>query len=111
VTGATSRQLSKYGFAGKANTPSAYLTGLLVGSAAKSKGVAQCVADLGRHAATKGGLLYAAVKGVLDAGVSVPIDEEVIPAAERMEGKHAKTAKGFAQAKEKILSANKGAAK
>jgi len=111
VASATSRQLSKYGFAGKVNTPSAYLTGLLVAAIAKSKGVQQCVADLGRHAATRGGLLYAALKGAVDAGLSIPVDETVFPKQERIEGSHVKGATGFKQAKEKILSGNKGAAK
>ncbi len=105
VASATSRQLAKHGFAGKANTPSAYLTGLLVGKLAKAKGVSKCVADFGRHTATKGSLLYAAVQGALDAGLQVPLGEGVAPSRERIDGKHLKNASGFEQAKQKIMAA------
>lgn len=104
VTSATSKQLSKYGFAGKANTPSAYLTGLLVARAAVKKGVKECVADFGRHAAIKGSLLYAALKGALEGGLKIPVGGEVFPSQERMEGKHLKSPAGFKEATQKIMS-------
>ena len=104
VTSATSRQLAKYGFSGKANTPSAFLTGLLVARAASKKGVSECVADFGRHAATKGSLLYAAVKGAMEGGLKIPVGGEVFPAQERLEGKHLKSPAGFSEAVKKIMA-------
>ncbi len=104
VTSATSRQLAKYGFAGKANTPSAFLTGLLVARAASKKGVTECVADFGKHAATKGSLLYAAVKGAMEGGLKIPVGEEVFPKQDRLEGKHVKSPAGFKEAVQKIMA-------
>lgn len=104
VASATSKQLSKYSFAGKANTPSAFLTGLLVARTAVKKGVSECVADFGRHDATKGSLLYAAVKGALEGGLKIPVGEGVFPKAERLEGKHVKDAAGFKEAVQKIMA-------
>jgi len=104
IAAATSRQLSKLGFQGKANTPSAYLTGFLVGKRALAKGASECAADFGRHAATKGSLLYAAVKGAVDAGLKIPASPEVLPSKERIEGKNLKNSTGFAEALEKLRS-------
>jgi large subunit ribosomal protein L18 len=107
LAGASSRDLAGLGFPGKCNTPSAYLTGLLVGKKAMAKGVKGAVADFGRHTASKGSLLYSALKGAADAGLDVPFDESVIPPAERIQGAHLKgeTSKKFAEAKAKIEGA------
>jgi large subunit ribosomal protein L18 len=69
-------------------TPAAYLTGLLAGVKAKSKGVKEGVLDIGRHRPTNGNKLFAVLKGVLDAGIECPHDPERIPAEDRILGKH-----------------------
>lgn len=86
---ATSRDLVPHGWdRSLAATPAAYLTGLLAGQRAKQAGVTKAVFDLGHHEPTPGGKLFAALKGVLDAGVQVPHDEDVLPDEGRIKGEH-----------------------
>lgn len=70
------------------NVPSSYLTGLLAGVKAKEKGIKAAILDIGLRPSTKGSRIYAAVKGVIDAGISIPCSEEVFPPKERIEGRH-----------------------
>ena len=70
------------------STPAAYLTGLLAGKRAKDKGIDECVLDIGRHSPVTGSKLFASIKGVIDAGVECPHDEEKIPNEDRIMGKH-----------------------
>ncbi len=71
-----------------ANTPAAYLTGLIVGYEALKRGVKKAVLDIGLQRSTKGNRIYALVKGCLDAGLEVPCSEAVIPSEERIRGEH-----------------------
>jgi len=63
----------------KGNAPSAYLTGLLAGLKAKQKGINDAVFDIGLQSSVKGSRIYAAVKGVIDSGITVPCSEEMLP--------------------------------
>jgi large subunit ribosomal protein L18 len=88
LVAAHSRELKKYGWkAPTGNVPAAYLTGLLCGLKATAKGVTEAVLDIGLVAPTKGAKVFAALNGVLDAGVVVPHAEEKI-VKERSEGAH-----------------------
>ncbi len=104
IISCSSKDLEKYGFKGKRNTPSAYLTGLLAGRKAASKGVKAFVLDLGLHTASKGSLLFACLKGAVDAGLETAYSEEKLPPEERIAGKKLGTDAQFSQAKQKILS-------
>jgi len=85
---AHSRELRKYGWkAPMGNIPAAYLTGLLCGLKAKTKGVEAAILDIGLIAPTKGAKIFAVLSGVLDAGVDVPHDGTKM-VKERIEGKH-----------------------
>lgn len=105
VAAASSKDLKKFGFNGKCNTPSAYLTGLLCGRKAVGKKTADIILDIGLNASSKGGLAYAALKGALDAGLKTNYSEEVLPSEERIAGKHLseEVQKQFEGAKKKIL--------
>jgi large subunit ribosomal protein L18 len=97
LAAANSRELVKtYGWkAPTGNIPAAYLTGLLCGLKAKAKGVEEAILDIGLISPTKGSKIFAALSGVLDAGVDVPHSEEKI-VKERMKGEHiAKYAKSL----------------
>lgn len=86
---ASSKELTGMGWkAGTGNLPSAYLTGALAGQRALAKGVEQAILDIGLRASTKGSRLYAALKGLVDAGLKVPHSETVLPSAERIQGGH-----------------------
>ncbi len=89
VISAHSSELKKFGWsAGTGNLPSAYLTGLLLGKKAKKKGVKEAVLDIGLNIPTKGGKLYAALKGAVDGGINIPHSEEILPSQERIKGAH-----------------------
>ncbi|MEM2909701.1 MAG: 50S ribosomal protein L18 [Nitrososphaerota archaeon] len=84
---AISKELRKLGWrGGLKNTPAAYLTGVLVGTRIKALGVRELIADLGLF--SKASRLYAVIKGVIDAGIEVPVSEEVLPSEERLKGAH-----------------------
>jgi large subunit ribosomal protein L18 len=90
LVSAHSRELTKtYGWkASKKNIPAAYLTGLLCGLKAKSKGIKEAILDIGLHSPSKGAKVFAVLKGVLDAGVNVPYGEEKLPNEKRIKGEH-----------------------
>ncbi|QLH75338.1 MAG: 50S ribosomal protein L18 [Methanomassiliicoccales archaeon] len=70
------------------NLPAAYLTGYLAGKRAKEKGIDEAVLDIGLKVPANGSGVFAALKGLLDAGVEIPHGEEVIPSKDRLMGKH-----------------------
>mgnify|MGYP000904661257 FL=1 len=67
------------------NTPAAYLTGYLCGKRA-SKIADEFILDIGLQRSIKGGRSYAALKGFIDAGCSVNVDESIFPPEERLKG-------------------------
>ena len=72
------------------STPAAYLTGLLAGKKAVEKGIEEGVLDIGRYVPVTGSKIFAALRGVLDAGVDCPHSEEKLPSEERVLGQHLK---------------------
>lgn len=89
IVSAHSGELAKYGWkGGTKNTSAAYLVGLLIGLRAIKKGVHEAVLDIGLRRATRGARVFAAAKGAVDAGLKVPLGEEVVPSADRIAGKH-----------------------
>lgn len=90
VASAHSRELAKtYGWQGNCrNVPAAYLTGLLCGLKAIVHGVKKAVLDIGLHSPSRGARVFAALKGVLDAGVTVPHSENILPDETRISGRH-----------------------
>lgn len=90
VVSAESKELvRKYGWkAPRGNLPAAYLTGLLCGLKAKTRGVKEAILDIGLYPPSKGARVFAVLKGVLDAEVNVPHSEEKLPDEKRLEGNH-----------------------
>ena len=89
VASAIGNDLKEYGWDySLSNTPSAYLTGLLAGKKALKNGVKEGVLDIGLYTPNKGARIFAALKGVADAGIEIPYSDEVIPSEERLSGKH-----------------------
>ena len=72
------------------STPAAYLTGLLAGKKAVEKGIEEGVLDIGRYVPVTGSKVFAALRGVLDAGVECPHNEEKLPSDDRSHGQHLK---------------------
>lgn len=89
MASATTKELTKLGWSkATGNTPSAYLVGYLAGKRASEKGISDAVLDIGLRPPVKGSKVFAALKGMLDAGIEIPHGEEIIPAEERISGTH-----------------------
>lgn len=89
LVAAHSGELRKYGWkAGTKNTSAAYLLGLLIGFKALKRGITEAILDIGLHRATPGARVFAVAKGAIDAGLNVPVGEEVLPSDERIRGTH-----------------------
>ena len=105
VASAVSKELRGYGWTGgTGNIPASYLTGLLAGKRAKANGVESATLDIGLNEPVPGSRAFATLKGLLDAGVNIPHDEEILPSAERLEGKHLgeNVTKAFKEVKAKL---------
>ncbi len=89
LASAHSSELKNFGWKAPCGSlPAAYLTGLLIGKRAKSKGVTNAILDIGLHFSGGGTRIFAAAKGALDAGLNIPHDEKVLPPTERLHGEH-----------------------
>jgi large subunit ribosomal protein L18 len=89
LVSANTSDLKKYGYTGgTGNITSAYLTGLLLGYRAKKSGQKEAILDAGLYHTTKGGRMFAALKGAVDAGMEIPYDPEIFPSEDRIMGKH-----------------------
>ncbi|MBN2881679.1 50S ribosomal protein L18 [Candidatus Woesearchaeota archaeon] len=85
LASACSADLVKLGWTHKPNnTPGCYLTGLLLAKRA-SKDVT-AIADFGFQ--TTSSRLYAALKGVVDGGLTIPVGEGIFPSEDRIKGSH-----------------------
>jgi large subunit ribosomal protein L18 len=88
MAAAHTKELAQFHYAGHGgNIPAAYLTGLLAGTRMKGK-AESVIVDLGVQPSIHGTRLYAAVKGIQDAGVSVMVDAVALPKEDRLHGKH-----------------------
>lgn len=86
---AHSRELLKFGWTGDLNnTSAAYLTGLLAGLKAVKSGIAGAIPDIGLHRPVKGSRIFAVIRGLRDAGFSIPVSDEVLPDEGRIRGVH-----------------------
>ena len=85
-TQVNSSALEKFGWNySKSNTPSAYLTGLLLASKAKEK---EAILDVGLQSVSKDSKIMACLKGCVDGGINVPYSKESIPSDDRIKGVH-----------------------
>jgi large subunit ribosomal protein L18 len=87
-----SKELGEYGWEHHTgNLPAAYLTGFLAGKKAEED---EAILDLGLRKDTRGGRVFAAVRGLIDAGVEVPAGEDAFPEESRIKGEHIKEMSG-----------------
>ncbi|MBI2137709.1 50S ribosomal protein L18 [Candidatus Woesearchaeota archaeon] len=110
VVSQTSNLLRQFGWAhGLKNTPAAYLTGYLAGKQALAKGLKSAILDAGSAKPHGGGRVYAALKGAVDAGLSVPCSQDIFPSDERLSGRHIsdEVAASFSLVKGKIAGGKK----
>ena len=89
IAGANLKELMRdFEWLGGNNTPGAYLVGLLAGFKGKAAGVKEAVLDIGLARSVRGSRIYACVMGARDAGVDIPVGEEVLPSEDRVRGEH-----------------------
>jgi len=87
ISSAHSRFLIDKGWKGsRKNIPAAYLTGYLAGKKAQTKGIKSAILYSGTKKYTQ--RMAAALKGVIDAGLEIPADEETFPVENRINGEH-----------------------
>jgi large subunit ribosomal protein L18 len=70
------------------NLPAAYLVGLTAGKKMAKLGLKDAILDIGMQKSVPGSRIYAALKGVVDAGINVPHSDGVMPSEDRIKGKH-----------------------
>ena len=92
VATVTSKELLKNGWDAKAggslkSIPAGYLTGILM---AKKLQKGKYIMDLGMARTLKGSRVFSVVRGLIDGGLDVPVDEKVFPSEDRLSGSHLK---------------------
>ncbi len=104
LASASSSELAAFGWSGHGgNIPSSYLTGMLCAKRAVEKGIKDAVLDTGLYRSTAGSRIYAALKGAVDAGLSMALSSDTLPSDDRISGSHTKVGgKGFDEAKKMI---------
>ena len=70
------------------NLPAAYLAGFKLAKVGIAKGVKEAVLDLGFTKSIGGSKCYSFVKGAVDGGLEIPVDESVFPDEARIRGEH-----------------------
>lgn len=89
LASANSRELKGMGWTRSCSSiPAAYLTGYLAGKRALKAGIEYAVLDIGMQKVQYGGVLFATVAGMCDAGLEVPHGDDVLPDEDRLLGKH-----------------------
>jgi large subunit ribosomal protein L18 len=88
IASAHSRELSKqHGWKGAFNNlPACYLTGMLLGKKALEKEINTAILYIGKNHFTS--RIGACTKGIVDAGVNMPVSGESLPDEERISGHH-----------------------
>ena len=85
------RLVDKYGWpidASRKSIPASYISGYAMAKEAISAGHKEAVLDIGLAASTSGSRVFAALKGMVDAGMEIPHGESVLPDDERINGSH-----------------------
>jgi large subunit ribosomal protein L18 len=86
VAYADSNELVKVGWPSRANTPTAYLTGMLLAKKAGEKVEGSVVLDIGVHKPIKSSVIFAGAKGAADGGIQLLGNLE--GSEERIKGAH-----------------------
>ena len=101
----TSKRLKEFGWNhGFKNIPAAYLTGMLAAKVALAAGMTNAVPDIGVQSVTKGGKIFAAIKGAKDAGLQTEVSDEILPAKEAINGTRLKLTADFEKVKAAIAA-------
>ena len=91
VASVSGKNLANYGWPAGASTksvPACYVAGYALGKFAISAGHDSAILDIGLAASSSGSRIFAALKGMVDAGLDVPHGEDVLPSDDRVNGTH-----------------------
>ena len=80
----------------KKSVPACYLAGYALGKKAIASGNSSAVLDIGLAASSSGSRVFAALRGMIDAGLEVPHGESVLPSEDRVKGEHIDNAQASA---------------
>ena len=85
IVSSCSKELTRdYNWQGHAsNIPSAYLMGYLCARKALKGGIKGAILDMGIYEPTKGSRIFAGLKGAIDAGLTVPHSDSILPEEDR----------------------------
>jgi large subunit ribosomal protein L18 len=84
---AHSRELRRYGWKGSLNSlPACFLVGTLLGKKAQEKGIGRAILYIGNKPFTS--RTAACMKGIVEAGMNIPISAESFPPQHRLNGGH-----------------------
>jgi large subunit ribosomal protein L18 len=87
ISSVHSRELKNYGWKGSMNSlPACYLTGLLVGKKSIENGTDTAILYTGKDPFTT--RIAACLKGIVAAGVNVPVSDKSLPGDDRISGEH-----------------------
>ena len=86
---AATTELKEFNYSGHTgNLPAAYLAGYLAGKRLHALGKNDVIADIGIQRPPLKTRVFAAIKGIADAGIQVAADAEAFPKDDRLGGKH-----------------------
>jgi large subunit ribosomal protein L18 len=74
--------------ASRKSVPASYLSGYAMGKAAITAGHDEAILDIGLASSTPGNRVFAALKGMVDAGLDIPHSDDVLPEDDRISGAH-----------------------
>ena len=74
--------------ASRKSVPASYLSGYAMGKAAIAAGHDEAILDIGLASSTPGNRVFAALKGMVDAGLDIPHSDDVLPEDDRISGAH-----------------------
>ncbi len=83
--------VDKFGWpldASRKSVPASYISGYAMAKAAIAAGHDEAILDIGLAASTPGNRVFAALKGMVDAGLEIPHSEDVLPSDDRINGAH-----------------------
>lgn len=94
--------------ASRKSVPASYLSGYAMGKAAIAAGHDEAILDIGLASSTPGSRVFAALKGMVDAGLEIPHSDDVLPEDDRISGAHIgdSTAAAVESTKKAIEEAN-----
>ncbi len=78
IASVRSSALRQYGWSPRCNAPTAYLCGMLCAKMAAKKGAKAFNLDIGMQTPSKGSIVFAALKGAMDASLTTNYGEEMI---------------------------------